>query len=142
MNLSYRKLNEFLTKEEKQFYLNLSKSEGWINHKSTKTGISSVLYFLPCKYKNYDRVALMKMKPNAIQEWHVDGNRKCVIIYPLSDNYANGVVKGNNLVESYEGVVLLDVTKDHAVFNNNHTRINLQISFDKDIDEVWRSLKL
>ena len=88
--------------------------------------------------KNFERVSLMKMEPNAVQDWHIDGSRKCVLIYPLTDNYAKGYTRNHDLIESYEGVVLLDVTKDHAVFNNEHTRINLQISFDEVVyDKYW-----
>ena len=135
--MGYRKLNEFLSIEEKQKFLRQAEFGEWINHKSTVTGKPSSLYFLPVKYKNYERVSLMKMEPNAVQDWHVDGSRKCVLIYPLTDNYAKGYTRNYDLIESYEGVVLLDVTKEHAVFNNEHTRINLQISFNEPMEEIW-----
>ena len=62
---------------------------------------------------------------------------KTVLIYPLSENYANGSVRAGE----YVGPVLLDVTKEHAVFNNEYTRINLQIGFNERIGDVWPSLK-
>ena len=40
----------------------------------------------------------------------------------------------------YEGPVLLDVTQEHAVYNNEYTRVCLQISFDESMEEVWDSL--
>ena len=135
MSLVYRKLPD-LTPEEKQHYLKLVDCQGWINHKSTKSGLRSVLHFLPCEYKNFKRVALMKMEPHAIQDWHIDGNRKCVAIYPLSENYAKGMTREGE----YEGPVLLDVTQEHAVYNNEYTRVCLQISFDESMEEVWDSL--
>tara|TARA_B100000282_G_C31702393_1_gene476969 strand:+ start:89 stop:268 length:180 start_codon:yes stop_codon:yes gene_type:complete len=36
----------------------------------------------------------------------------------------------------YDGVVLLDVKRRHAVFNNEHTRIGLQIMFDESADDT------
>ncbi len=140
--MGYRKLNEFLSAEEKKEFLHQAKIGKWINHKSTVTGEPCSLYFLPVKYKSFERVSLMKMEPNAVQDWHVDGSRKCVVIYPLTDNYAKGYTRNHDLIESYEGVVLLDVTKDHAVFNNEHTRINLQISFDEPIEKITALLDL
>ena len=97
----------------------------------------SVLHFMPCKYKDFERVALMKMDPNAIQDWHTDGNRTTVLIYPLSDNYAPGETRNGK----YHGPALVDVTKEHAVFNNDHTRINLQIGFNERIEKVWDLLQ-
>lgn len=135
--MGYLELNEFLTKKEKSDFLKLAEQDNWINHKSTISGEYSPLYFMPCKYKNFERVTLMKMYPKVTQDWHTDGNRKTVLIYPLSENYANGSVRAGE----YVGPVLLDVTKEHAVFNNEYTRINLQIGFNERIGDVWPSLK-
>ena len=99
---------------------------------STRTGTPSNLYFSPTSYKSFDRVALMKMKPHAIQDWHVDGSRSSVIIHPLTDNYACGLTESG----PYDGVVLLDVKRRHAVFNNEYTRIGLQIMFDESADDT------
>lgn len=115
----------------------MAKNNDWINHSSTVTGKKSALHFMPCKYKDFKRVALMKMEPNTTQDWHVDGNRTTVLIYPLSDNYAPGETRNSK----YYGPALVDVTKEHAVFNNEYTRINLQIGFDIGIKEVWNLLQ-
>ena len=130
-------MNEFLTIKEKDHYLELAKKENWINHTSTHSGRKSMLYFMPCEYKEFERVALMKMNPNTTQDWHKDGNRNTVLIYPLSKNYAPGTTRAGE----YNGPTLLDVSKEHAVFNNNATRINLQIGFNEGIREVWNLLK-
>jgi len=129
---------QFLSQSEIQEYLQQSHSNKWYNHKSTVSGKVSALHFLPTTYKSYERVALMKMEPHAIQDWHVDGTRSCVVIHPLSENYANGMTEHGE----YEGPVLLDVRRRHAVFNNEYTRICLQIGFDKGAVETWHSLKL
>jgi len=130
-------LNEFLTTNEKNIYLKMAKNDNWINHQSTVTDKKSTLHFMPCKYKDFERVALMKMEPNAIQDWHTDGNRTTVLIYPLSDNYVPGETRGGK----YHGPALIDVTKEHAVFNNNHLRINFQIGFNERIEKVWDLLQ-
>lgn len=135
--LGFLELNEFLTQDEKNAYLRISQNDDWINHSSTVTRKKSVLHFMPCKYKDFERVALMKMEPNAIQDWHTDGNRTTVLIYPLSDNYAPGETRNGK----YHGPALVDVTKEHAVFNNDHTRINLQIGFNERIEKVWDLLQ-
>ena len=125
----------FLTREEVVHFLNIAQDGEWMNHKSTVSGRASSLYFIRTSYKNYDRVALMKMNPNAIQDWHTDGTRSTVIIHPLTDNYASGMTRSGY----YHGPVILDVTREHAVFNNEHTRICLQIGFDKKATEVWKT---
>jgi len=129
---------QFLSRSEIREYLRQSHSNEWYNHKSTVSGKASSLHFLPTQYKSYDRVALMKMEPHAIQDWHVDGTRSCVVIHPLSENYASGMTEHGE----YAGPVLLDVKRRHAVFNNEYTRICLQIGFNEGAVETWRSLKL
>ena len=129
---------QFLSQSEIEEYLRQSDSQEWYNHKSTVSGRESSLHFLPTTYKSYSRVALMKMEPHAVQDWHVDGTRSCVVIHPLSENYARGMTDHGE----YEGPVLLDVKRRHAVFNNEYTRICLQIGFNEGVIETWRSLKL
>ena len=128
----------FLSQAEIEEYLRQSTTGEWYNHKSTVSGKPSALHFLPTTYKSYQRVALMKMEPHAVQDWHVDGTRSCVVIHPLSENYARGMTEHGE----YEGPVLLDVKRRHAVFNNEYTRICLQIGFDEGAVETWRSLRL
>ena len=140
-----RKLNErgvceiprFLSGTEIEEYLRQADSDDWICHASTKTGKPSSLYFLPTTYRDHERVALMKMYPNAVQDWHVDGTRSTVIIHPLTDNYASGQTEFGE----YEGPVILDVSRRHAVFNNEHVRICLQISFNEPAIEIWERYK-
>ena len=135
--LGFLELNEFLTDDEKRKYLIEAKDGEWINHLSTKSNEKSALHFKPTRYKDFERVALMKMEPYAVQPWHTDGNRKTVLIYPLSDNYA----PGSTMKGLYHGPVLLDVTREHAVFNNQYERINLQIGFNVGLKESWHLLQ-
>ena len=130
-------LPKFLTREEIVHYLDIAQDGNWHSHKSTVTGKMSELHFLETSYRSYDRVSLMKMKPCAVQDWHVDGTRSAVIIHPLTENYASGQTEFGE----YDGPVILDVSRRHAVFNNEYTRICLQISFNETAIEIWKRYK-
>ena len=141
-NITHYELEEFLTEETKQKLLHIAtnlKDEDWTVHTSTLTGKPSVLHYFDLKMKFNGRSCyLLMIRPNAIQDWHTDGGkRKTALIYPLSDNYAPcKFEKGETTAP-----VLLNTQTYHAVFNNDTKRINLNISFEEDIDTVFDQIK-
>lgn len=77
----------------------------------------------------------MKMDPNTIQDWHTDGvnlKRSTVIIHPLTDNYSPFKSKQGESIQP----IIANTQEDHAVFNNNNVRMNLQIPFDVDYNDA------
>ena len=132
---SYYQLPDFLTDIEKEHFLSLIDSPDFINHKSTNTGIASPLNFLPVEFRGIDRVLLMKMYPNAVQDWHTDGvglRRHSVIIHPLTKDYACAQTNDGEI----NGTAILNTQAKHAVFNNNTTRMNLQIPIDESFENL------
>lgn len=137
MNAFY-KLPNFVTEIERKNLLSKMNDTNFINHKSTKTGRYSPLNFLFINYRGiekYTKVAIMKMLPNAIQDWHRDGKhlKRCsVLIHPLSHNYAP--------IHTVDGPVcstgIFNTQSPHAVFNNTSHRLNLQIYIDANFDNL------
>jgi len=84
---------------------------------------------------------LLMIRPNAVQEWHTDGGkRNTALIYPLSEDYAPCSFEHAEISKP----MFLNTQVRHAVFNNNNKRINLNISFDDDIEdciEFYKCLK-
>lgn len=131
---SYYEIPNFLTQEERIYFLSLIDTE-FINHKSTKTGKASPLNFLPVEFRGIDRVLLMKMLPNVEQSWHTDGanlKRHSVIIHPITDNYAPLCTREGNTTLT----AIVNTQVEHAVFNNDYTRLNLQIPIDLPFEEL------
>lgn len=136
--LSYHIIPDFLTLQEHEYFLSLIDSDDFINHKSTRTGLSSPLNFLPIEFRGIDRVLLMKMNPNAEQPWHVDGEnlkRNSVIIHPVTKNYAPLVTKEGKVTQT----AIVNTQVEHAVFNNENTRLNLQIPIDMPFEELLKN---
>ena len=89
--MSFIEVNPFVTDEEKNFFLSKIDEDDWIQHRNTKSGTLSPLNFKgPFVFRKHE-VFLMKMYPNAVQDWHTDGvqfKRSTLILHPLTDNYA------------------------------------------------------
>ena len=144
-DLSHYELPEFLDTEVKDRLLRIGmslKDEDWTTHKSTKTRKPTVLnsYDLNMTFHGRNCYLLM-IRPNAVQEWHTDGGkRNTALIYPLSEDYAPCSFEHAEISKP----MFLNTQVRHAVFNNNNKRINLNISFDDDIEdciEFYKCLK-
>lgn len=133
--MSFLKLPNFVTKEEKKHLLSLVDSDIFINHTNTQTGTSSSLHFGPTEFRHMPRACVMKMYPNMVQDWHTDSarfNRQTVILHPLTDDYAPVHTTGGAI----NTTVMIDTQSPHAVFNNNNLRVNLQLALAVDWDEL------
>lgn len=144
-DMTHYELDEFLPADVKkqllQIGMNLKDNE-WTVHKSTKTGKPSVLNFYDLKMNFYGRNCyLLMIRPNAVQDWHTDGGkRNTALIYPLSEDYAPCTFENGQTTAP----MFLNTQTRHAVFNNDKKRINLNISFEEDIDdciEFYKCLK-
>ena len=132
--MSFTEISPFVTKDEKQRYLLKINESDWIQHKSTVSGRVSPLQFKPVKFRGID-CYLMKMDSNAIQDFHTDGvklKRNTLIIHPLTDNYSPFVTQNG----SSDKPIIADTQSKHAVYNNNYTRLNLQIPFGESYNDV------
>lgn len=133
--LSHHIIPDFITNEEREYFLSLIDSEDFINHRSTRTGLPSPLNFLPIQFRGLERAFLMKMNPNAEQPWHVDGvnlRRHSVIIHPITENYAPLVTLDGEVTET----AIVNTQVEHAVFNNDCVRMNLQIPIDMPFEDL------
>lgn len=135
-DLKHYELPYFLDLDVKNRLLDIGmslKDDEWTVHRSTKTGMPSVLNFYDLNMTFHGRNCyLLMIRPNAIQDWHTDGGkRNTALIYPLSDNYAPCKF------ENYETdkPMFLNTQVRHAVHNNDNKRINLNISFEEDIED-------
>ena len=144
-DLSHYELPEFLDTEVKDRLLRIGmslKDKDWTTHKSTKTRKPTVLNFYDLNMTFHGRNCyLLMIRPNAVQEWHTDGGkRNTALIYPLSEDYAPCSFEHAEISKP----MFLNTQVRHAVFNNNNKRINLNISFDDDIEdciEFYKCLK-
>lgn len=135
MDNYFIKIEDFVTKDEKDHLLSLTDSDEFITHRSTKTNKVSSLNFLPIKFRNFERAWIMKMYPNAVQEMHTDGKdlgRNVLIIHPLSNNYAPLVTQAGEVTFT----AIVNTQEYHAVYNNDNLRVNLQIPFPYSFDEI------
>lgn len=134
-NNAYILIDNFVTHEEKNHLLSLVDSEDFIQHKSTKSGKVSPLNFLPIKFRNFERAWIMKMYPRAVQEMHTDGEnlgRNVLIIHPLTDNYAPIVTQNGEVTTT----AIVNTQEYHAVYNNDNVRVNLQIPFAYNFEDI------
>jgi hypothetical protein len=134
-NNAYILLDNFVTHEEKVHLLSLVDSEDFIQHKSTKSGKVSPLNFLPIRFRNFERAWIMKMYPGAVQEMHTDGEnlgRNVLIIHPLTDNYAPIVTQNGEVTTT----AIINTQEYHAVYNNDNVRVNLQIPFPYNFEDI------
>jgi len=144
-DLSHYELPEFLDTEVKDRLLRIGmslKDEDWTTHKSTKTRKPTVLNFYDLNMTFHGRNCyLLMIRPNAVQEWHTDGGkRNTALIYPLSEDYAPCSFEHAEISKP----MFLNTQVRHAVFNNSNKRINLNISFEEDIEdciEFYKCLK-
>ena len=144
-DLSHYELPEFLDTEVKDRLLRIGmslKDEDWTTHKSTKTRKPTVLNFYDLNMTFHGRNCyLLMIRPNAVQEWHTDGGkRNTALIYPLSEDYAPCSFEHAEISKP----MFLNTQVRHAVFNNSNKRINLNISFEDDIEdciEFYKCLK-
>ena len=132
-HINFISLASFLREQQvsKLYELALTCNE-FHTHQSSTSGKKSALQFLNISDEVVTRATIMKMDPLAVQDWHVDGKRSTVLIYPLSPAYQPGQVESGY----YYGPVLLNVKTKHAVFNNNAVRMNFQVAFDTTIDKI------
>jgi hypothetical protein len=134
-NNFYIRLKDFVTPEEKSHLLSLAESGEFYVHRSTVSNKISPLNFLSVNFRNFERAWVMKMYPNTKQEMHTDGitlDRNVLIIQPLTDNYAPLITQAGEI--NFTAVV--NTQELHAVYNNNYTRINLQIPFSYTFNEI------
>jgi hypothetical protein len=134
-NNCYKKIDDFVTVEEREYFFSLLDSDKFVQHRSTKSNKLSPLNFLPVKFRNFDRAWIMKMYPNAVQEMHTDGKnlkRNVLIIHPLSENYAPLVTQDGEV--SFTAII--NTQENHAVYNNDNIRINLQIPFPYNFEDI------
>ena len=135
-DLSNYELPYFLDAGSKSRLLNIGmslKDDEWTVHRSTKSGKPSVLNFYDLNMTFHGRNCyLLMIRPNAVQDWHTDGGkRNTALIYPLSDNYAPCKFENHET----DKPMFLNTQVRHAVHNNDNKRINLNISFEEDIED-------
>jgi hypothetical protein len=134
-NNSFIKIKNFITEDERSYLLSLTESPDFVQHRSTKSGELSPLNFLPIKFRKFERAWIMKMLPYAVQEMHTDGEnlgRNVLIIHPLSNNYAP-VITQNGKVNT---TAIINTQSYHAVENNEEIRVNLQIPFPYNFEDI------
>ena len=144
-DISHYELPEFLPADVKNRLLEIGLSlpdDEWTVHKSTKTGKPSVLNFYDLNMTFHGRNCyLLMIRPNEVQDWHTDGGkRNTALIYPLSPGYAPCKFADHETTRP----MFLNTQVKHAVFNNDNKRINLNISFEDDIEDCiqfFRCLK-
>lgn len=132
--MNFREIPVFVTQDERAYFLSKITDTDWHQHRSTASGQLSPLQYKRIVYRGIE-AGLMKMDANAIQDWHTDGvnlKRSTVIIHPLTDNYSPFKSKQGESVHP----IIADTQQDHAVFNNNNVRMNLQIPFDVDYNDA------
>lgn len=140
--INYYELPKFLTKDQFDFFYDTAINvEEWTPYQSTVSGNRMGMYYYQTGLKFIGRnVALVKLEPNDVMDWHIDGKRNTALSYPLSENYAPCSFEDS----TFDGVMLLNTQARHAVFNNEHTRYSINISFQEPIDEaikIFNSLK-
>lgn len=140
-NMNYYELPKFLSKTQSDFFFDLAKGvKEWTPYQSTVSGNRMGMYYYQTGMTFADRnVALIKLDPYDVMDWHVDGKRNAALSYPLSDNYAPCSFED----ETFAGPMLLNTQARHAVFNNEHTRYSINISFKEHIEEainIWHEL--
>ena len=144
--MSFIEIPPFVTEKERLFFISMDDSDDWIQHKSSVSGRLSPLFYKIVYYRGI-KSYLLKMYPNAVQDWHTDGvtlKRNTLILHPLTENYAP--------YRSIDGEstkpIIADTQVKHSVVNNEYTRMNLQIPFvysykdvlDDDNNIVWKLL--
>ena len=135
LNNSYILIDDFVSESEKSYLLSLVDSDDFIKHKSTKSAKETSLNFLPITFRNFTRAWIMKMYPNAVQEMHTDGShlgRNVLLIHPLSENYSPIVTQNGKVTQT----AIINTQSYHAVYNNNNLRVNLQIAFPYDFEDI------
>lgn len=144
MPSTFHRLPNFLSPEQKKELIEIFRGAAvpWIIHRSSKSGKISPLHFVRINYTLYGRHALlMMMKPNTTQDWHTDKKgRNAVMIYPLmpENNYAYCEIENDRI----DFPALINTQLKHRVINNDNIRLNLQVSFEEDIDEIALLFKL
>lgn len=133
--MNYYELPKFLTQEQFDFFYDMALNvEEWTPYQSTVSGNRMGMYYYQTGLTFEDRnVALVKLEPHDVMDWHVDGKRKTALSYPLSDNYAPCSFTKS---QTFDGPMLLNTQARHAVFNNEHTRYSINISFQEPIEEA------
>lgn len=133
--MNYYELPKFLTEDQFDLFYDMALSvEEWTPYQSTVSGNRMGMYYYQTGLTFEGRnVALVKLEPHDVMDWHVDGKRKTALSYPLSENYAPCSFA---FYHSFDGPMLLNTQARHAVFNNDHTRYSINISFQEPIDEA------
>ena len=144
MNPTHIKIKPFLSEAEVEYYLKLAHDpEGYIHHKSSTSERVTNLHFKPVDFRGMkktdkNKAMLLKIMPDALEGWHIDGPRNTVIIQPLTtETYA----PCSCLDGDVHGPIILDVKQKHAVFNNSHLRIGFQINCGMDFSTNFEDYK-
>lgn len=135
MNNCYIPLGDFVTEQERKELLDIALNKEFVQHRSTKSGKVSPLNFKPIQFRNFERAWVMKMYPLAEQEMHTDGKtlgRNVIIIHPLSENYAPIVTQAGEVTQT----AVINTQEYHAVYNNDQLRVNLQIPFPYNFEDI------
>lgn len=132
--MSFVEIPPFITEKEREYFLSKIDDPDWYQHKSTVSAKQSPLQFKQISFRGI-AAALMKMDPNTIQDWHTDGinlKRNTLILHPISDNYSPFTCKSGSTSKP----IIANTQEKHAVFNNNNVRLNLQIPFVEEYNDV------
>lgn len=132
--MSFIEIDPFLTKEEIEYFKSFAEQDGWQGHKSTVSGRSTGLQYRGVQFRG-KLTMLSKLDPNVKLDWHTDGinlGRHTTLLHPVTDDYAPFMCEDGQTTKP----ALVNTQARHAVFNNNNIRLNLQIPFSVDFEEV------
>lgn len=131
MKKAFETIKPFLTKQEIDYLLSIDKNKPYHRHIASTTGkpTSTLAQRVDWCFGSI----LLRFDPFTYSDWHVDGHNKrhYVVIHPLSPSPEN-YVAGETEDGKYIGPVLLNTKREHAVFNNEYARVNLQIPFKSE----------
>ena len=150
MEYGFKEIEPFLTNDEINEYLSMVDADGWHRHKSTQSGRVSPLQFKAVKFRNIvtnffkpddvENAMIMKMDPNEEMWWHTDGvgKRQTTIIHPIhpSTDYAPFETRDEGKYYQSSKPIIANTLAEHAVFNNDNVRLNLQIPFNIEFEDA------
>lgn len=150
MEYGFKEIKPFLTDDEINEYLSMLDADDWHRHKSTKSGRESPLQFKAVKFRDIEtnffkpedveNAMIMKMEPNEEMWWHTDGvgKRQTTIIHPIhpSTDYAPFETRDGDKHYKCGNPIIANTLAEHAVFNNDNIRLNLQIPFNITFEEA------
>lgn len=131
MKNAFETIKPFLTKSEIEYLLQIDAESPYHRHLASQTGRPTAILAQHVDWC-FGSI-LLKFEPFTYNDWHIDGQNKrhYVVIHPLTPDPEN-YVPGNTEDGMYYGPVLLNTKREHAVFNNEFSRTNLQIPFREE----------